>query len=137
MNHVLYPRIVGITGRRNAILPADIINELFLIPRMIVEGRIRKDKVCFQCGVQIVGKGVRLIGSEIRINTTDSHIHFSHFPCIRISLLTVNCNGTSLTGMCLNELCTLHEHTAAPAAAIVHTAVIKGTQDGNEGFYNT
>jgi len=34
--------------------------------------------------------------------------------------------------MCFNELFTLYKHTAGTAAAIVHSAVIKRTQNGNQ-----
>ena len=42
MNHMLDPRIVGITGRRKAIFPADILCQLFLVPGVVVERRISR-----------------------------------------------------------------------------------------------
>ena len=132
MDHVLNPCVVGIARRRDTVLPAHIIKQLFLIPRMIIERRIRKDKISLQSRMQVVCKGICLIGAKVGIYTAYSHIHLCHLPGVGVCLLSVNGDCATFAGMRLNEFCALHEHTAGTAAAVIYTAVIKGTQDGNE-----
>lgn len=115
---MLDPRIVGIARRWNAVFPTNIIFEFILSPIREVERRICHDKVRFQGLMQVVEESISVIRSEVSINTTDSHIHFSHFPSISIGLLSVNRNIVSVTAMCLNEFCTLYEHTARTTAWI-------------------
>ena len=46
--HMLNPRIVGIAGRRCAVLPTDIVFELFLSPVGKIERRICHNEIRFQ-----------------------------------------------------------------------------------------
>ena len=129
---MLKPGKVGIARRWNTIFPTHIFQEFLLIPRMIVEGRIRKNKVRFQGRVQIVRKGICLIRTKVSIDATNRHIHLRHLPCVGVCLLAVNGNGSTLTGVSLNKFCTLYEHTTAATAAIVYTAVVKWAKDRDE-----
>ena len=112
MNHVLNPSVVGVAGRRKTILPTHIIGQLLLIPRVIVERRIGKNKVRFQSGVKVIRECVCLISAEVGVNTTNSHIDLCHLPSVSICFLTVNSNSSTVAGMSLNKLCALNEHTA-------------------------
>ena len=125
---MLDPRIVSISGRRQTISPTNIIFELILPPVGEVERRICHNKVGFQGLVQIVEKCISVILSEICINTTDSHIHLSHFPCIGIGFLPVNRDIAPVSAVSLNKFRPLYEHTARTAARIIYTAVLKRTQ---------
>ena len=86
--------------------------------------------------MQVVEERVSVILSEIRINTTDSHIHLSHFPSVGIGLLSVNRDIAPVSAVSLNEFRTLHKHTARTAARIVNTAVLKRTQYLNKGTHH-
>ena len=134
---MLDPRIVGIARRWNAVFPTNIIFEFILSPIREVERRICHDKVRFQGLMQVVEESISVIRSEVSINTTDSHIHFSHFPSISIGLLSVNRNIASVTAMCLNEFCTLYEHTARTTAWIVNTTVFKRIENGDYRLNDT
>ena len=122
---MLNPRIVGIASRRCAVLPTDIVFEFFLSPVREVERRICHNKICFQSLMQIIEKCICLIRAEIGVNTSNSHIHFCHFPSVSVGLLTVNSDFATLTAVSLNELCTLYEHAARTAARVIYTAVFE------------
>ena len=123
--HMLNPRIVGIAGRRCSVFPTNIFLELFLSPVGKIERRICHNKICFQCFMQVIEECICLICTEVCINATNSHIHFSHFPSISIGLLTVNSDFSTLTAVCLNELRTLYEHTARTTARVIYTTIFK------------
>ena len=99
MNHVLNPCVVGVAGGRKTILPTHIIGQLLLIPRMIVERRIGKNKVCFQRGVKVIRECVCLISAEVGVDTTNSHIDLCHLPGVGICFLTVNSNSCRAIGI--------------------------------------
>ena len=90
MNHMLNPCVVGITCRRQTVFPTLVFFQFFLSPRMIIEWGISENKVCFQCRMQVTCKCIRIVWSQISINTSDCHIHFRHLPSIRVCFLPIH-----------------------------------------------
>ena len=84
--------------------------------------------------MEIFREGVSRMGTEVGIDTTNSHVHLSHFPRIWVCFLTINRDIATFARMSLNEFSALYEHTAGPAAAVINTAVVERTKDRNESF---
>ena len=57
------------------------------------------------------------MGQNLR-NTTNSHIHFCHFPSVRIGFLPIDRNAVTVTAMSLQELDRLNEHTTRTTAKV-------------------
>ena len=131
MNHMLNPCIVGVACRRHSVFPAHIIQKLFLIPRMIIERWIGKYKISFQGRVEVICKCIPMVWSKIGVYAANSHVHFRHFPCISVSLLSINRDCTTSSRMSLYKLCALNKHASRTATTIIHPTIIKGF----ENFY--
>jgi len=58
VGEVLQPGVIGVANRRYAILPSDIIAQLFSAPVADVEGRISQHKICFQVRVAVIQEGI-------------------------------------------------------------------------------
>ena len=84
VDHMLNPRIVGVTGRGRTKLPTHIVLQLFLSPVGEIKRRICHNEICFQRGVEVIKESVCLIRSEVGVDTTDRHIHLRHFPSIGV-----------------------------------------------------
>ena len=87
--------------------------------------------------MQISCKSICIIRTKICINSTNCHIHFCHFPGIWICFLTINRNGTSFMTMCFNKFFTLDKHATRTTTAIIHSAVVKWSQNRHQRFYYT
>ena len=133
---MLNPCIVCVSCRRQTIFPAFIILQLILIPRMIIKWWICKDKICLQCWMQIICKGIRIVWTKISVNSTNCHIHLRHFPSIWICFLSVYWNISSFSAVCLNKFFTLNKHTTRPTTTVIHTAIIKWAQNRNQCLNN-
>ena len=70
-------------------------------------------------------KGIRIILSEIGLDTANRQVHLRHFPCRRIGILTIDRYIIDISGVALDELCRLYKHTTRTAARIVNTAFIR------------
>ena len=86
--------------------------------------------------MQVIKECICLIGTKVCVNTTDSHIHFSHLPSIGVAFLTVNGHTEPIASVFSYELDRLNKHTARTAAGIVHTAVGKRLQNCHNRFNN-
>ena len=132
VDHVLNPCVVGITGRRCSVLPANIVLQFILSPVGQIERRVCHNEIRTKIGMKVIKECVSLIRAEVCINATNRHIHLCHLPSIRIGFLTINRNTLTIAAVCLNELHALHKHTAGAAARVVHTAVVERLQDCND-----
>ena len=84
VDHMLNPRIVGVTGGGRTKLPAHIVLQLFLSPVGEIKRRICHNEICFQRGVEVIKESVCLIRSEVGVDTTDRHIHLCHLPSVGV-----------------------------------------------------
>lgn len=91
-------------------------------------------KSAFKGRMQVFEEGVRLVGAEVGFNPPDGHVDFCHFPGIRIAFLPVNSDAVFPPAVRLKEFDALHEHASGAAARVVNPAVVKGFQDGDDGF---
>ena len=137
VNHVLNPCVVGITGRRRSVLPANIILQFVLSPVRQIKRRVCHNEIRTKIGMKVIKERISLIRTEVCINATNRHIHLRHFPGIRIGFLTINGNALTIAAVCLDELHALHKHTAGAAARVINTAIIERLQDGNDCLNNT
>ena len=71
----------------------------------------------------IVKKGIRIIASEVRFDTTDGKIHLRHLPCSGVRVLSKHRNVVDVTAVVFNEFRTLDEHAARAAAGVDKDAV--------------
>lgn len=86
--------------------------------------------------MQIVCEGVRLVGTEVRVDAADGHVHLRHFPGVGVCLLPVNGDGPAFVAVGLDKLGALHEHAARTAGGVVHAAVLVGLEDFDQGAHD-
>ena len=138
MDHVLHPGKVGIARWRDTEFPAHIVQEAVLSPLVEVERWVRHDEIGLQGRVLVVEERVG-IRAEIAFKTTDSKVHVTHFPCVRVGFLSVNGDIMEFLLVVLDELDALHEHTARTASGVVDASTVRlqnlhnGTHDTRRG----
>ena len=124
MDHVLKPSKVGIPCGWNPILPAYIVLQFIHSPVAEIEGRIGKDKIRFQCRVQIIEERICGKFPQISFYATNSKIHLSHFPCGRVTVLPEHGNVVDVTLMPFNEFGRLYKHSSRTATRIIDTTTV-------------
>ena len=83
----------------------------------------------------VVEKSVGIVLPEVGLDAADRKIHLRHLPSRRVGVLPINGDIFNISGMILNKLCRLHEHTARTAARIVHATFV-GLQHVYQRFDN-
>ena len=136
VNHVFDPSEVRVACRREAVLPAWVVLQLFLAPVLEVERRVRHDKVESFGGVQVLEECVFVVFAEVRVNAADGHIHFRHFPGVGVGLLAVNTYVVAVAAMVLDKLDALHEHAAGTAAGVIDAFAFARLEDAHDGFHD-
>ena len=131
VNHVLHPSEVGVSCRRNAILPAFVVLQFVSSPIAEVERWIRHDEVGFQQRVLVIEEGIGGSRSKVGFQPTDGGVHVSHLPRSGVGFLSVDADFAQFLLVVLHELRTLHEHSTRTAAGVVNTSAV-GLQHFNQ-----
>ena len=134
VHHVLNPCVVGIALRRHSVLPAHVVGKAAGTPVLHVERRICHDEVKLLRGMLVIAEGVAPAVAEVGVKSADGKVHVCHLPRIGIKLLTVYRHVAQVALMLLNELGTLHEHTARTAGRVIHPA-LKRLQHLDDGAH--
>ena len=136
INHVFDPCEVRIACGREAVLPARVFLQLFLAPVLEVEGRVRHDEVEAFVRMQIVKERICVVFAEVRIDAADGHVHFCHFPGVRVGLLSVNTYVVAVAAVVLDKLDALHEHAARTAAGVIDALAFARLENFDDGFHD-
>ena len=86
--------------------------------------------------MEVVGKGVGVVGTQIGTQSPDCQVHNGHFPGVGIGFLTVNGNGVSFAGMVGDEPGRLDKHSSGTATGVIDPGIAVGFQDGHKGVDN-
>jgi hypothetical protein len=91
VEELLYPGIIGIACRWNAVFPSAILAQQIAAPVAVVEGWIGDDIIGFQVFVNIVEEGALVVPFNLRaVYASYSEVHFAQSPGGLIALLPVN-----------------------------------------------
>ena len=134
VNHVFNPGEVGVACRREPVLPARVVLQLFLSPVLEVERRVRHDKIESLGGVQVLEECVFVMFAEVRIDAADGHIHLRHFPSVGVGFLSVNADVVTVAAVVLDKLDALHEHAAGTTAGVVNAFAFARLEDAHDGL---
>ena len=135
MHHVLNPRIVGIALWWHTIFPTDIVCQTTGSPVFHIEGRIGHDEVELLGGVLVITETVTPTVAKVCLQTADGKVHVCHLPGVGVELLTIDGDIAQVTLMLLNELGTLHKHTARTTGRVIDAA-FKGLKHFYDGTDN-
>ena len=86
--------------------------------------------------MEVVCKGVGVVGTQIGAQSPDCQIHDRHFPGVGVGFLAVNGNGVPFAGMVGDEPGGLDKHSPGTAAGVVDPGIAVGFQDGDKGVDN-
>ena len=136
IDHVFNPCKVRVACGREAILPARVFLQLFLTPVLEVEGRVRHDEVEAFVRMQIVKERICVVFAEVRIDAANGHVHFCHFPGVRVGLLSVNTYVVAVAAMVLDKLDALHEHATGTAAGVIDALAFARLENFDDGFHD-
>ena len=125
MNHVLHPRKVGVASWWQTILPAHVFLKRTLSPFAFIKRRIGKNEICLQRRVLVIEETVCKDTTQVCFQTMDGKVHLRNLPCIRVTFLPINTDFAQITLMTLDKLGALHKHTAASAARVIHSALVR------------
>ena len=133
---MLDPGKVGVAGRGQAVLPANVVLELVRAPAREVEGRVGHDIIGPQGGVQVVQEGVGSVLAQVRFDASDGKVHLGQLPGGGVGVLAVHRDVVDVAAVVLDELGRLYEHPAAAAAGVVD-APAEGLQHLHQGAHHT
>ena len=125
-----YPRIVSISHRRHNRITrshkARIVRQsIFGSPAFEVKGRVRHYVVNGLVLVQVISKSRSVRITEVMGNSTNSEVHLTESPSVRIALLTDDRYFLPVAVMTVNEFQRLHEHTARTTAGVIYNAAVR------------
>ena len=125
IEEVLDPGVVGVAGRRNAVLPASVCAQQLTGPIAVVKGGIGDYVIGFQVLMAVVQKRAFVIPEHLRtVNTPDRQIHPGQTPGGLVAFLPVNGNVVYPSLMVGHKLFRLHKHAAGAAAGVEHAAFV-------------
>ena len=134
---MLYPCIVGIPHRGNAVLPATVGAQQVPTPVTHVERRIGNDVIGLQILVGIVQERSFVVPFDLRtVNSPDGQVHLAQAPGGLVTLLSVYGNVICSSSVFRYEFLRLHEH-ASRATARVKDPALEGLQHLDQKLYNT
>lgn len=90
MNEMLYPSVIGIVYRGDAVLPSPILTKALPSPVAHVEGRIGKDEVRLQVFMHVIVEAVGIVRAEIGVDPANGQVHLCQSPCGGIGFLPVD-----------------------------------------------
>ena len=123
---MLNPCEVGVSCRRNTVLPAGIVAQLVATPVAVVERRICHHEVGLHIAVGIVEERTFGVPLHLRsIDATDGKVHLAQSPGGLVAFLPVNRNVFNPALMLLHKLFALHKHSARTAAWVEHTTFVR------------
>ena len=121
---MLDPGVVGVVGRRDAVLPARVLD--VARPVLDVEWRVRHHEVHLDIGVLVAGEGVAPAGAEtLVLDAVDGEVHLRQPPGLLDRLLAEDRDVLGVAVVLVDELLGLDEHAARPAARVVDPAVVR------------
>ena len=72
---MLHPGVVGVAGRRRAVLPALVVAQQLAAPIAVIEGRIGQHVVGFEVGVQVAVEAVGVLRPQVPVDAADRQVH--------------------------------------------------------------
>ena len=120
VDHVLDPGKVGVAGRGQAVLPANVVLELLRAPAREIEGRVGHDVIGPQGGVEVGQEGVGGILAQVRFDAADGKVHLGQLPGGGVGVLAIDRDILNIAAVVLDEFGRLDKHTARAAAGVVH-----------------
>ena len=133
-----YPRIVGIGNGRHSVPPLKTgvaYKLIFAAPLFKVKWRVRHNVANLSVFMQIFGERGGVLFTQIAGNTADGKIHFCKAPGIGVGFLPDDGNLFAASLVLVHKTHTLHKHTTGTAARVIHNAIERLNEFGDE-LYN-
>ena len=90
VDEVLHPGVVGVAGRRRAVLPALVVLQQIAAPVAVVERRVGEDVVGLEVRVQVAVEAVGVFLAEVAVDAANGEVHLGQPPGRVVRLLAVD-----------------------------------------------
>jgi hypothetical protein len=126
IDEVLHLGEVGIGDWRHAVLPAAVVFEQVAAPIGVVEGRIGKDVVGLEVGVQVVVEAVGMFRAEVALDAANRQVHLRQPPGGVVGFLAVDRDVADAPAVGFDEALGLDEHPAGAATGVEGATFVGG-----------
>jgi hypothetical protein len=118
VDEVLDPRVVGVAGGRDAVLPALVVPQALAAPVGEIERRIGEDEVGAEVRVEVAVEAVLIVGAEVGVDAADGEVHLGQLPGGVVGLLAIDGDVVLPSAVGEDEPLGGDEHAAGAAAGV-------------------